>query len=498
MASRMMEFVHRQARSNSPADARPQQQRVPLDGANDDLNLMKANQKRSIEAQRSRISQPRVTRSNLAAQQGQLNHAGQGSMAPPPRPAQPAQPARGAANPFDTDSEHADDTTATSASHVHAHIYPQGYPVQRQTIQDGEMGPHYSDSDNASSDLSDEERGLYEEGEVYEEQTLTRGDEAVALFKHFQLRSGQTTSIFEEGNSYPTTTAGDPENDPSPTDEVHGHGTMEREQDTHVPQHRFNITRMQQTPHDLRNVGSKGATMHPTQGPRQLQQQPPPRPGHANSNVAVRGRALQETSLAQTVTPATRQLKPDSIHKPEQQSSTVHADTVNPASNQQNNVNGDHFIIPNTENTAEKITLDYEPDYIKRMDYSELQQESFDLNHPATPFRLPDQVRDEALSARMAFVASMDATNMAEFFASLTLTEWEEAGDWFLEQFGDLLKKFRAARKHKRAVAEEIEQQVHGRHEQVERKKRKLDHALTNMKQSGAEVLHGTPQKKKK
>jgi predicted ATPase len=133
------------------------------------------------------------------------------------------------------------------------------------------------------------------------------------------------------------------------------------------------------------------------------------------------------------------------------------------------------------------------------MDYNDLYKQDFD-DDPARPGPvLPKDKNQKQLSSRLAMVQKLEEASQRTFMASLSLEEWDEAGDWFLERFEELVKKMKDARKVRRDESKQLEAEVLKRHEQVERKKRSFDEALASMKNSGQGLLRsGTPKRAKK
>ena len=74
-------------------------------------------------------------------------------------------------------------------------------------------------------------------------------------------------------------------------------------------------------------------------------------------------------------------------------------------------------------------------------------------------------------------------------FSSLTLAEWEESGDWLIEQFGEILKKTKDARRERREVAGVFEAEIKRRFESTEAEGRDIQHRLDEMRSGGMGVL---------
>lgn len=98
------------------------------------------------------------------------------------------------------------------------------------------------------------------------------------------------------------------------------------------------------------------------------------------------------------------------------------------------------------------------------------------------------------------FILSKNATpddetsasdQQAEFLRDLSIREWEEAGDWFLGRFGDVMKKLVELRRERRNVADNFEKRLAERDAVVARKVQTLDEELKDMKKGGMGILRG-------
>lgn len=141
---------------------------------------------------------------------------------------------------------------------------------------------------------------------------------------------------------------------------------------------------------------------------------------------------------------------------------------------------------------------DYDPPDLYKMEYAHLKAESFDIDPSAAEFRFPDNVPINDLPQKLECVAKLNEHDQAEFFASLSIDAWEEAGDWFLQRFGDLTKRLKETRREKRKAVEALEGEIQDRHNAVSKKQRMTLAAMGEMKESGGKVLQGTPKKTRK
>jgi hypothetical protein len=78
-----------------------------------------------------------------------------------------------------------------------------------------------------------------------------------------------------------------------------------------------------------------------------------------------------------------------------------------------------------------------------------------------------------------------------EFFGTLTIEQWEKAGEWLTEQQVDLSKRFVAARHERRKLSEKYESMIAERHAAVEKGKRAVDKGLEELRGSSTKMLRG-------
>ncbi|QDS69790.1 hypothetical protein FKW77_010384 [Venturia effusa] len=146
----------------------------------------------------------------------------------------------------------------------------------------------------------------------------------------------------------------------------------------------------------------------------------------------------------------------------------------------------------------EEPQLDYSEDILKDMNYEQLRDEDYDMDPLKPASVLPMEEQSKSLPERLEFAQKLEDDHQRAFFASLPLTEWEEAGDWFLEKFSDVVKKMTESRKEKRRLAMDFEREVARRHEHVASRKRGIEVALTKMNESGQDVLRGSTPKRQR
>lgn len=142
--------------------------------------------------------------------------------------------------------------------------------------------------------------------------------------------------------------------------------------------------------------------------------------------------------------------------------------------------------------------LDYQVPNLYSLQYSDIKAQVFDTDPNGGVFAAPIMNAGGSVADKLEAVANMDLAAQGQFVASLAVDDWEEAGDWFLGQFGDVLQKLKTLRREKRKAARGFEEEVERRHYAVTKKRKLTEDALGEMKKSGGMVLEGTPKKKTK
>jgi len=141
--------------------------------------------------------------------------------------------------------------------------------------------------------------------------------------------------------------------------------------------------------------------------------------------------------------------------------------------------------------------LDYGLEELYSKDYASLKGESFDHSPNVVPFVVTGLPDSAALIEKLMHLNGAEPPTQAAFFASLNIDEWEEAGDWFLDRFGETIKRLKDIRREKRKAAHAFEDEIEVREQAVNKKRTLTQAAMIEMKASGAAVLQGTPGKKR-
>jgi hypothetical protein len=137
--------------------------------------------------------------------------------------------------------------------------------------------------------------------------------------------------------------------------------------------------------------------------------------------------------------------------------------------------------------------LDYEIDDLQRMSYADLDEAKFLSDPRKAPASDPVDQNAQviSLSKRLESLGKMNADDQKSLFRSLNDEENEEAGRWFVQKFGEDLKRLMQQRLERRKMALKYEMQVKRRQKAVETKSADIQADLDELKKGGGSLLQG-------
>lgn len=149
------------------------------------------------------------------------------------------------------------------------------------------------------------------------------------------------------------------------------------------------------------------------------------------------------------------------------------------------------FIGQQSLSKKRRRGADYDDVALKQMSFAELQNEPFDHDPTREVPQSPAKPPADNLGDRLKFYSGKDENIQAQFFAQMPVRDWEESGDWFLEQFGDIVRRMKEARQAKRNVVAQYETEISNREEIVRRKKESIDRKMSKLKHDSDEMMKG-------
>ncbi|KAI0598329.1 extracellular mutant protein 11-domain-containing protein [Biscogniauxia sp. FL1348] len=142
-----------------------------------------------------------------------------------------------------------------------------------------------------------------------------------------------------------------------------------------------------------------------------------------------------------------------------------------------------------TSSKKRQYDLDYDDGVLSSMNYAELKKEEFDFDPAQAEAQSVVQPLRGTLPERLNHFRDKDQQSQMDLFTNMPVKEWEDAGDWFLDRFGDVMGKLRAARRNKRAVMEQFENEIAEREEAVRNKINTIGQTLTDLKSEGEGMM---------
>lgn len=137
-------------------------------------------------------------------------------------------------------------------------------------------------------------------------------------------------------------------------------------------------------------------------------------------------------------------------------------------------------------------SIDYDEEALRKMNFAELQNEPFDHDPSRRVVMSPAKPPADNLDDRLEFYSSKDEDAQGQLFTQMSVREWDDSGDWFLERFGNIVTKVKEARQAKRKIVEQYETQISEREEEVRRKKESIDRKLFKLKHDSSAMLKGS------
>lgn len=147
------------------------------------------------------------------------------------------------------------------------------------------------------------------------------------------------------------------------------------------------------------------------------------------------------------------------------------------------------FISQRSPTKKRHREIDYDDTALKQMSFSELLNEPFDHDPSREVPQSPAKPPADNLGDSLNFYSGKDADTQTQFFTQMPVRDWEDSGDWFLEQFGDIVKRMKEARQDKRRLVENYEAEISSREEAVRRKKESIERKLSKLRHDGDAMM---------
>ncbi|KAL1887578.1 hypothetical protein Sste5346_010132 [Sporothrix stenoceras] len=136
---------------------------------------------------------------------------------------------------------------------------------------------------------------------------------------------------------------------------------------------------------------------------------------------------------------------------------------------------------------------DYDDSMLHAMSYSELRDEPFDHDPARMAIHQPPTAPAKlaTIEDRLVHFKGKDANSQHHFFTEMSVTEWDECGDWFLTQFAELSNKIREKRQAKRRRMADFEDEITEREKTVRHKAESIERTLGDLRHEGEGMMRG-------
>lgn len=135
---------------------------------------------------------------------------------------------------------------------------------------------------------------------------------------------------------------------------------------------------------------------------------------------------------------------------------------------------------------------DYDDRMLNSMSFATLVEEPFDLD-PAKATAQSSQDASATLPLKLEQYRQQGDREQRLMFGAMTLDDWEASGEWFVDQFADIMRRLRDARRSKRFMVQGFEDEAARREEAVRLRSETIDRKLVRMRQDGQRVVDKGP-----
>lgn len=147
--------------------------------------------------------------------------------------------------------------------------------------------------------------------------------------------------------------------------------------------------------------------------------------------------------------------------------------------------------------TGLREDYDFPEEALQSMSFRTLKDQSFDCDPTRPAVELPEAVASSGLGEKLDHVRCLrsnghatDIGSQTKFFESLSINEWEEAGDWIIEKLGENLKNLQKHRREMREETKKYEDEVEKRFTLIADTQETVKGVLDGMRKHKLEILN--------
>ncbi|KAJ6444387.1 extracellular mutant protein 11 domain-containing protein [Purpureocillium lavendulum] len=133
-------------------------------------------------------------------------------------------------------------------------------------------------------------------------------------------------------------------------------------------------------------------------------------------------------------------------------------------------------------------SAEYDDNILSSMTYKDLQDEPFD-GGDSRPNGHSSKELAAKLPSKLSQYRLLGEREQVQMFAAMSMEDWELSGDWFVDQFTDIMKRLKQARQSKRRMIGRFEDEASAREEAVRLRADTIDRKLVKMRQDGLRVV---------
>jgi hypothetical protein len=141
-----------------------------------------------------------------------------------------------------------------------------------------------------------------------------------------------------------------------------------------------------------------------------------------------------------------------------------------------------------------RFKLDHKDEELEGMTYTDLKKETWDGGKSGGKKRTsPTHTQNTEFTAKDYFIHMVregDAEAQVKFFEQMSMAEYEEAGDFFIDKFTELMKQIKDSRKKKRDLVTNFENEIEAREKAVRGKSESFERKFEAMRAGGEGVLN--------
>lgn len=149
------------------------------------------------------------------------------------------------------------------------------------------------------------------------------------------------------------------------------------------------------------------------------------------------------------------------------------------------------FIEQRSPSRKRRRSIDYDDSALQQMSFADLQNEPFDHDPTREVPESPAKPPADNLNDRMRFYSDKSEEAQAKFFTDMPVQDWEESGDWFLDRFGDIVRRMKEARQAKRKLVQQFEIEISNREDEVRRKKDSIERKMFSLRRDSSAMMKG-------